>query len=127
MMKSLEGENEMSTCVITGIGSGIGRAVAIELSKRAYYNHYALLGRNIDAIEDTIKDIFSNKNDIAIQNILHELDEEQLKAITNNHEIDISPKSSSPSLDDGGCCPYNICNCNLDRLNCFSGIFNSKS
>ncbi|MBQ7552089.1 MAG: hypothetical protein IJT15_01400 [Rickettsiales bacterium] len=78
-------------------------------------------------IENKIKNIFSNKDDIAIQNILHELDEEQLKAITNNHEIDISPKSSSPSLDDGGCCQCNICNCNLDRLNCFSGIFNSKS
>ena len=72
------------------------------------------------SIEDKIKNIFSNENDIAIQNILHELDEEQLKAITNNHEIDISPKSSC-------CCPCNICNCNLDCLNCFSGIFNSKN
>lgn len=45
----------MPTCVITGIGSGIGRAVAIELSKRAYYGHYALLGRNTEAIEDTIR------------------------------------------------------------------------
>lgn len=44
----------MSTCVITGIGSGIGKAVAIELTRRAYYNHYALLGRNIEAIEETI-------------------------------------------------------------------------
>ena len=70
-------------------------------------------------IEDKIKNIFSNKNDIAIQNILYELDEEQRRAITNNHEIDISPKSSC-------CCLCNICNCNLDCLNCFSGIFNSK-
>ena len=50
----------MSTCVITGIGSGIGRAVAIELSKRNYYNHYALLGRNIEAIEETIRLMKSN-------------------------------------------------------------------
>ena len=50
----------MSTCVITGIGSGIGRAVAIELSRRAYYDHYALLGRNIEAIEETIKVMKSN-------------------------------------------------------------------
>lgn len=44
----------MSTCVITGIGSGIGKAVAIELCKRSYYDHYALLGRNVEAINDTI-------------------------------------------------------------------------
>lgn len=50
----------MSTCMITGIGSGIGRAVAIELSRRTYYDHYALLGRNIEAIEDTIKAMKSN-------------------------------------------------------------------
>ena len=50
----------MSTCVRTGIGSGIGRAVAIELSRRAYYDHYALLGRNIEAIEETIKVMKSN-------------------------------------------------------------------
>ncbi len=44
----------MSTCVITGIGSGIGRAVAVELSRRKYYDYYALLGRNIESIEKTI-------------------------------------------------------------------------
>lgn len=44
----------MTLCVITGIGSGIGRAVAIELSRRKYYDSYALLGRNNEAIEDTI-------------------------------------------------------------------------
>ena len=78
-------------------------------------------------IEDKIKNIFGNKNDIAIQNILHELDEEQLKAITNDHKINISLNSSSSSLDEDGLfCPCNICNCNLDCLNCFSGIFNSK-
>ena len=78
------------------------------------------------SIEDTIKNIFSNENDIAIQNILHELDEEQRKAITNNYTIDVFPKSNSSSLDEDGCCPCNICNLNLDCLNCFSGIFNSK-
>lgn len=44
----------MSTAIITGIGSGIGRSVAIELSVRKYYDKYALLGRNIEAINDTI-------------------------------------------------------------------------
>ena len=50
----------MSTCVITGIGSGIGKAVSIGLSKRAYYDHYAILGRNIEAIEETIRIMKSN-------------------------------------------------------------------
>ncbi len=60
MMKSSGGENKMKTCVITGIGSGIGRSVAIELSKRSYYDNYALLGRNIKDIEDTILAMKSN-------------------------------------------------------------------
>lgn len=75
---------------------------------------------NQDDIAQKIKQIFGNKDDIGIQNILEELDEEQLNAITNNHEIDISSPSSN------GCSLLNICNCNLDCLNCFSGIFNSK-
>ena len=45
----------MSTCVITGVGSGIGKAVAIELSKRKYYDKFALLGRNEKAIRETIE------------------------------------------------------------------------
>lgn len=44
----------MSTAILTGIGSGIGRAVAIELSSKKFYDKYALIGRNIKAIEDTI-------------------------------------------------------------------------
>jgi len=50
----------MGVCVITGIGSGIGKAVAIELSRRGYYDSYALLGRNICAIEETINEMKSN-------------------------------------------------------------------
>lgn len=49
-----------SCCVITGIGSGIGREVAIELSKRKYYDSYALLGRNVEAISDTIQMMKAN-------------------------------------------------------------------
>ncbi len=44
----------MSSCVITGAGSGIGRATAIELYKRGYYDSFALLGRNVMAINETI-------------------------------------------------------------------------
>ena len=50
----------MNIAIITGIGSGIGRAVSIELSKRNYYDGFALLGRNIDAINDTIAEMRKN-------------------------------------------------------------------
>lgn len=50
----------MSTAIITGIGSGIGRAVAIELSVRQYYEKYALIGRNNEAIHHTIAEMRRN-------------------------------------------------------------------
>lgn len=50
----------MSTAIITGIGAGIGRAVAIELSMRKYYDKYALIGRNLEAIQDTIGQMRKN-------------------------------------------------------------------
>ncbi len=54
MMNCLEGDKNMSACIITGVGSGIGREVAIELSKRKFYDSYALIGRNVEAINETI-------------------------------------------------------------------------
>ena len=36
----------MATCIITGPGSGIGKATAIMLSHKGYYDQYALIGRN---------------------------------------------------------------------------------
>ena len=50
----------MSTCVITGIGSGIGRATAIALSQKGYYDTYALIGRNVEAINETIGEMKKN-------------------------------------------------------------------
>lgn len=43
----------MSTCIITGAGSGIGRATAIQLSNAGRWTHIALLGRNRVALEET--------------------------------------------------------------------------
>lgn len=55
----------MATCVITGAGSGIGKAVAIELSRRHLYEKYALIGRNEEAIKETIAEMNKNgANDI---------------------------------------------------------------
>lgn len=68
----------MSTCVITGIGSGIGKAVAIKLSQKGYYDNYALIGRNIEAIENTKKIMEEN----GAQNIsLHYIDLSETKFI----------------------------------------------
>lgn len=36
----------MGTCIITGIGSGIGKATAIMMAQKGMYDHYALIGRN---------------------------------------------------------------------------------
>ncbi|MDE6567436.1 MAG: SDR family oxidoreductase [Lachnospiraceae bacterium] len=45
----------MRTCVITGSGDGIGKAVAYALSKTDFFDSYALPGRNKPDILDTMK------------------------------------------------------------------------
>ena len=45
----------MSTCIITGSGSGIGKATTIQLAKKGYYSRYALVGRNDDELMATAK------------------------------------------------------------------------
>ena len=54
-MMNLEKESNMATCVITGIGSGIGKATVIELAKRKLYDKFAVIGRNKEAIENTVQ------------------------------------------------------------------------
>ena len=44
----------METCIITGAGSGIGKAVAIELAKRRMFLKYVLIGRNEEAMSKTV-------------------------------------------------------------------------
>ena len=43
----------MPTCIITGAGSGIGRATAVLISRSGQYDSIALLGRNRAALEET--------------------------------------------------------------------------
>lgn len=45
----------MKTCILTGAGSGIGRATAIELSGRADYDCIVLIGRRAEALAETEK------------------------------------------------------------------------
>ncbi len=47
----------MRTCIITGVSSGIGKEVALELSKNCQFEHIALLGRDEEAIDSTIKEM----------------------------------------------------------------------
>ena len=47
----------MKTCVITGVGAGIGKATAIKLSYSKLFDNYALIGRNLKEIEATRKDM----------------------------------------------------------------------
>ena len=47
----------MSVCIITGPGSGIGRATAIQLARRGYYDSFALLGRNAEEIQRTMEEM----------------------------------------------------------------------
>lgn len=45
----------MSTCIITGAGSGIGRATAIELGKVSEYDNIILIGRTEQTLLETAK------------------------------------------------------------------------
>lgn len=58
--------SELKVAVITGAGSGIGRAVAIHLARAGY--QVALAGRRLDALEETKKeggDVSANLHPIA--------------------------------------------------------------
>ena len=55
------------TCIITGPGSGIGRSTAILLAERAYYNNYALVGRNETDIQQTREEMLRRQPDANVR------------------------------------------------------------
>jgi len=55
----------MRTCVITGASRGIGRATAIELSKRKEINNFILIARDAEKLEET-KQMMDPHNEIHI-------------------------------------------------------------
>lgn len=60
-----------TTCIITGASSGIGQAVAIELSKKDEYKNIILLARNEDKLNETIS--FMDSKNSAIKKIVYDL------------------------------------------------------
>lgn len=59
----------MKTCIITGASSGIGKEVAIALSKSDKYLNIALLGRSLEALEETKREMNGQGKSISIWNI----------------------------------------------------------
>lgn len=57
------------TCVITGVGSGIGRQTAIQISNGDIYENIALLGRNNSSIDDTLSLMNKTGKRISVWNI----------------------------------------------------------
>ena len=59
----------MRTCIITGAGSGIGRATAIRLSKCSEFSNIAMLGRNMEALQETYDMMDSTGKDISVWSV----------------------------------------------------------
>lgn len=57
----------MKTCIITGAGDGIGKAVALALSKTDYFEAFALLGRNEEALFSTKKLMKENNSSLKVE------------------------------------------------------------
>lgn len=56
----------MCTCIITGAGDGIGKAVAERLSETNYFDSYVLLGRTVESMKKTVREIKTNSPDLRI-------------------------------------------------------------
>lgn len=59
----------MKTCIITGTGSGIGKEVAIQLSRSKEFDNIAMLGRNMEALKETEDSMNKSGIDTSIWNI----------------------------------------------------------
>ena len=57
----------MATCIITGAGSGIGRATAVELSKREDYGTLVLTGRSVEKLKETQELMAQEKKKILLE------------------------------------------------------------
>lgn len=75
----------MSVCIITGAGAGIGRATAIALSKQSFFDGYAILGRNTQALDATVAEMLENNPKLRIKTYLIDLDNpDEIPSIVDN-------------------------------------------
>ena len=75
----------MSVCIITGAGAGIGRATAIALSKQSFFDGYAILGRNTQALDATVAEMLENNPKLRIKTYLIDLDDpDEIPSIIDN-------------------------------------------
>ena len=75
----------MSVCIITGAGAGIGKATAIALSKQSFFDGYAILGRNTQALDATVAEMLSNNSKLSIKTYLIDLDNpDEIPSIIDN-------------------------------------------
>ena len=75
----------MSVCIITGAGAGIGKATAIALSKQSFFDGYAILGRNTQALEATVAEMLENNPKLSIKTYLIDLDNpDEIPSIIDN-------------------------------------------
>lgn len=65
----------MSLCIITGAGAGIGKATAIELSKQSFFDGFAILGRNAEALAATVNEMLENNAALKIKTYPIDLDD----------------------------------------------------
>ena len=63
----------MATCIITGIGAGIGKAVAIKLAEIGQFDKIAVIGRNEKDIENTIMEMHAKSPNTVIKSYLLDL------------------------------------------------------
>jgi len=61
------------TCIITGAGSGIGRATAIQLAQRSYYDCIALVGRNEADLQQTCTEMMNHNQYVNVKTYLIDL------------------------------------------------------
>ena len=59
----------MSTCIITGAGSGIGQAVAIELSKKKIFKNLVLIGHSEQSLKETKRSMEQINSEEIVQDL----------------------------------------------------------
>lgn len=134
----------MGTCIITGAGSGIGRAAAIEIAKLNEFSNLVLIGRredklretaeligdhghlhilpfdlaNLEQIPDIVKSIFETCKSIdALLNVAGYTDPQSLLTTTlENMETTYAINVFAPFMLSRECVKYMRCNAGVSKI-----------